>query len=80
MINPNLSATIYRRGAEPLSERCVASGTMLAMVKHFLREEPAQQRSLFIVHQGMEFQPAEIKNLANQDLFRDGFERGVRHA
>jgi hypothetical protein len=53
---------------------------MLAMVKHFLREEPAQQRSLFIVHQGMEFQPAEIKNLANQDLFRDGFERGVRHA
>jgi hypothetical protein len=79
MINPDLNAALYRRGAEPLVERWVAGGTMLEMVRRFLREDSVNQRTLYIIHEGMEFQPAEIKNLASQDLFRDG-ERDLRRA
>jgi hypothetical protein len=63
-MNPNGQAALYRKGGGTLTERWVAGGTLVTMIRRFMQEEPTARREFFIVSDGMEYQPAEIQNLA----------------
>ena len=68
-MNRNEKATLYRRGGGTLAERWVAGGSLAEMVKRFMQEEPNARREFLIMSEGMEYQPAEIRNLAGQHTF-----------
>jgi hypothetical protein len=68
-MNPNGNATLHRRGGGTLTERRVAGGTLANMIKRFMQEAPNARREFLIMSEGMEYQPAEIQNLAGQHLF-----------
>ena len=71
-MNPDGDATLHRRGGEKLIDRLIDSGTMKSMVKRVMREAPEKRRDFVIMYDGMEFQSAEIQNLAGQHIFSDG--------
>jgi hypothetical protein len=68
-MNPQGQATLHRRGGGTVSERWVASGSLANMIKRFLQEDPNARREFLIMHEGMEYQSAEIQNLAGQHVF-----------
>jgi hypothetical protein len=72
-MNPDADATLHRRGGEKLVDRLIDSGTMKSMVKRVMREAPEKRRDLVIIYDGMEFQSAEIQNLAGQYIFSDAY-------
>ena len=72
-MNPKGSAALYRRGREALIDRWIAGGTMTEMVRLFMKAGPADRRELIIMHENMEYQPAEIQNLGGQYLFSEGY-------
>jgi hypothetical protein len=61
--------TLYRRGGGTLAERRVAGGSLADMIKRFMQEEPNARREFLIMSEGMEYQSAEIRNLAGQHIF-----------
>lgn len=72
-MNPEGSATLHTRGGEKLIDRLLASGTMRDLVKRVMLEAPDKRRELIIIYDGMEFQSAEIQNLAGQVIFNEGY-------
>ena len=68
-MNPQGNATLHRRGGGTLTERQVAGGSLASMIKRFMQEEPNARREFLIMHEDMEYQPAEIQNLAGQFVF-----------
>jgi hypothetical protein len=68
-MNPKGKATLHRKGGGTLTERWVAGGSLANMIKRFMREEPSARREFLIMHEDMEYHPAEIQNLAGQYIF-----------
>jgi hypothetical protein len=73
-MNPNGKATLHRRGGGTLMERWVAGGSLANMIKRFMLEVPGNRRDFLIMHDDMEYQSAEIQNLADQYIFTEGTE------
>ena len=72
-MNPKGNATLHRKGGAALIDRWIASGTMTEMVRRFMQAAPNDRRELIIMHEAMEYQPAEIQNLGGQYLFSEGY-------
>jgi hypothetical protein len=72
-MNPNGKATLHRRGGGTLAERWVAGGSLANLIKRFMQEEPNARREFLIMCEGMEYQPAEIQNLAGQHIFSSAY-------
>jgi hypothetical protein len=72
-MDPASNATLHRRGSGTLIERWLASGTMGSLVKRVMLEQPVKRREFVIMHDGMEYQSAEIQNLAGQYIFSESY-------
>jgi hypothetical protein len=68
-MNPKGDATLHKKGGGTLLDRWVAAGTLANMLKRFMQEGPIARRELLLVHEDMEYQPAEIQSLAGQYVF-----------
>jgi hypothetical protein len=76
-MDPTGSATLHRRSGGTLSDRYVATGTMTGMVKRVMLEPADKRRDFIIMHDGMEYQSAEIQNLAGQIEFSENYRRDL---
>ncbi len=74
-MNPYGQATLHKRGGGPLIDRWLATGTLKALVQHVMSLPPDKRREVMIIHDDMEFQPAEIENLSGQYIFSDDNKR-----